>query len=361
MSAAIPTYHIIGAGIAGLACAYEIKKRNKNIRTVVYEAAHKLGGRAYSYDDKDLGRRLDNATHALIGANKNMARFIGRTKWEKQIYFWDAEKDILSGQIQRFAAHVLKSMCNTPPSQIARDIIRKILWLTFPWTGGKRKLYFSRQNLSQKFANFFQSSVDELKFDHKLLKIDSQFCKVAQLNFGSEIIEIGPEDVVILAVDNRSYARLMNEPELPHHAIINIFYQTSQKITLPRNANFIGVVNGLADWIFVNDDILAVTISAADTLAMDLQELARQTWKELDKLRGVNSAFVPTFKILCHKHATISQDEVTNSLRPANAHGKYPNLFLAGDWTMQNYPCCMESAYLSAKRAVKTIFKDKKR
>lgn len=357
MNTAAPTYHIIGAGIAGLACAYLIKQKNKNIRTVLYEASDRIGGRAYSYEDKDLKRRLDNATHVIIGANKNLAQFVNEKEWENYAYFWDVENDSLSGQHQRFLAHILKSMCNTPPSLIAQNIIRKILWLTFPWTRKKRRIYYSKQDLSQKFVNFFLGSVDELKLNSKLLKIDSQFGKAAQLNFGKEIIEIGSDDMVIAALDNRNYARLFSEQELPHNSIINIFYRTSQKINLPRAASFVGVINGLADWIFVNDDILAVTISAADSAQTDLQELARRVWKEIDKLRGVNSAFVPAFKVCCHKHATIAQDEATNSLRPVSARGIYPNLFIAGDWTMQNYPCCMESAFLSAKRAVKEIFK----
>lgn len=357
MNSSAPTYHIIGAGIAGLACAYLIKQKNKNIRTVVYEASEHIGGRAYSYDDKDLNCRLDNATHVIIGANKNMAQFINEREWETSTYFWDVEGDSLSGQHQRFLSHIFKSMCNTHPSQIAQNIIRKILWLTFPWTRKKRRIYYSKQDLSQKFANFFLGSVDELKLGYKLLKIDSQFGKAAQLNFGKEIVEIGPDDMVIAALDNRNYSRLFNEPELPHNSIINIFYRTSQKINLPKTASFVGVINGLSDWIFVNDDILAVTISAVDDAKIDLQELARRIWKEIDKLRGVNSAFVPPFKVCCHKHATIAQDEQTNAARPLSAQGKFPNLFIAGDWTMQNYPCCMESAFLSAKRAVKTALK----
>ncbi len=360
MNGATPTYHIIGAGIAGLACSYFIKQKNKNIRTVVYEASDRIGGRAYSYEDKDLNTRLDNATHAIIGANKNMAKFVHEKEWENYVYFWDVEEDKLSDQHQRFLAHIFKSICNTQPSLIAQNILRKILFLTFPWTRKKRRLYFSKQDLSQKFSNFFLGSIDELLLNHKLLKIDTQFGKVAQLNFGKKVVEIGPDDVVIVALDNRNYAKLLNEQELPHNSIINIFYQTSQKINLPKAASFVGVINGLADWIFVNHNILAVTISAINDNKTDLQELARRIWKEIDKLRGVNSAFVPAFKVCYHKHATIAQDETTNNLRPTSAQGKYQNLFIAGDWTMQNYPCCMESAFLSAKRAIKEIFKQNK-
>ena len=85
--------------------------------------------------------------------------------------------------------------------------------------------------------------------------------------------------------------------------------------------------------------------------------LARKIWKQLGKLRGVNSGFVPPFKVINHKIATIRQDAANNNKRPKNAKTVYPNVFIAGDWTMKNYPCSLETAILSAKRAVKTARK----
>ena len=172
-------------------------------------------------------------------------------------------------------------------------------------------------------------------------------------------VELGPEDKVILALDNKHYANLIGQKELPHNCIINISYYTSEKIYLPKSASFIGIINGTADWIFVNNNILSVTISDANAQNVPLPELARKVWQEIDVLRGVNSAFVPPFKAFKHKYATIAQDEETNSLRPYNALSEYPNVFIAGDWTIKNYPCCLETALLSAKRAVKAIIKSK--
>ena len=116
-------------------------------------------------------------------------------------------------------------------------------------------------------------------------------------------------------------------------------------------------MNGLSDWVFVNDNVLSVTISSSNKQETSLPELARMVWQELDLLRGVNSAFVPPFRAFKHKYATIMQDEYTNSLRPYSALSGLPNVYVAGDWTMKNYPCCLETAYLSALRAVKATLK----
>ena len=63
------TYHIIGGGIAGLTCARILKQKHPEIRSVVYETAETLGGRARSYNDAEFGCKLDIGTHVIIGAN----------------------------------------------------------------------------------------------------------------------------------------------------------------------------------------------------------------------------------------------------------------------------------------------------
>ena len=76
-------------------------------------------------------------------------------------------------------------------------------------------------------------------------------------------------------------------------------------------------------------------------------------------LRGVDSAFMPDYRISHYQKATIKQDTANNRLRPKSAVTEFSNVFIAGDWTMQNYPCCMEVAVQSGKRAVKTALKSK--
>ena len=48
MSDGVPTYHIIGAGIAGLSAAVYLQQKYPSAQIIVYEAASHPGGRAYS-------------------------------------------------------------------------------------------------------------------------------------------------------------------------------------------------------------------------------------------------------------------------------------------------------------------------
>lgn len=164
---------------------------------------------------------------------------------------------------------------------------------------------------------------------------------------------MGASDAVILALNARAYQAVMGGAEFDYCSIVNIIYRTSQTLSLPQGANMLAIANGSADWVFCSNKLVNITISDADNVEENLEELARKVWKELDIVRGVNSGFVPPFKVFKHKTATIRQDALNNSRRPISAETGLPNVFAAGDWTMRDYPCCIESAILSAKRAAK--------
>lgn len=123
------------------------------------------------------------------------------------------------------------------------------------------------------------------------------------------------------------------------------------QISLPEGLDFLGLSNMQAQWLFSSPGILAVTISDAKNLKLSDEELALSVWKEVCALRGHQSAFLPTYRVLRHKRATICQDSCNNALRPTNCQSKWKNMYLAGDWTMKNWPCSIEAALTSAIRA----------
>jgi squalene-associated FAD-dependent desaturase len=63
---------IIGGGLAGLSAAvFLVQKFKDNIQIKLYEASPKLGGRAYSFLDKERNMYFDNGQHILAGWYKD--------------------------------------------------------------------------------------------------------------------------------------------------------------------------------------------------------------------------------------------------------------------------------------------------
>jgi len=65
---------ILGGGIAGLTSAVYLSKAGFKVKLI--EASPKLGGRAYSYFDKDLNLEIDNGQHILMGCYKETLKFL---------------------------------------------------------------------------------------------------------------------------------------------------------------------------------------------------------------------------------------------------------------------------------------------
>jgi squalene-associated FAD-dependent desaturase len=63
----MPRVHVVGAGLAGLACAVALVRVGR--RVVLYEAAAQAGGRCRSFFDAKLGCAIDNGNHLLLSAN----------------------------------------------------------------------------------------------------------------------------------------------------------------------------------------------------------------------------------------------------------------------------------------------------
>ena len=65
---------IIGGGFAGLSAAVELITAGYHV--TIIEQRRSLGGRAYSFFDKNAGLELDNGQHILMGCYENTFRFL---------------------------------------------------------------------------------------------------------------------------------------------------------------------------------------------------------------------------------------------------------------------------------------------
>lgn len=345
------TYHIIGGGAAGLAAAKFIKKKNPAHQVVVYEAACRLGGRAYSFFDDRLGRSIDNATHVVLGANKEILSLLGNVHFSGIARFWNGKK--LKKNFLGYIGHVLVSVFNTKAGSVSPVMLGKLISKLFPFTPGQLKVHFSRGDLTKKLIEPLSAYADIIKTGYLLTGFESEGKFITALNFNQGKIILNDGDKVISAMDALNYGRIFEENSFKYNEITNIFFRTSQALTLPGQAEFIATPELTSDWIFINNDITAITISDSAALKGSDEELARKVWLEIRNINGIRPAFLPPYRVMRYKNATLKQDYANNNKRPKSANSRYANLKIAGDWTMRNYPCCLEAAVLSAKRAVK--------
>lgn len=345
------TYHIIGGGIAGLSAAKFIKDKNKNHRVILYEASHKIGGRCFSFYDEKLKKHIDNATHVVLGANKNTLKLYQHNQFDGQASFW--EKGLNLSLKKDFWQHALLSVFNTAPQEVPLSLIKNLLWKLFPFLPCQLKLMYSKGNLSSNLIEPLSKNIDEIKFGFVLKNIETSDGFVNKLIFNKSEITINQNEKIICALDAHNYHQIFGGETFDFNEITNVFFRTSTPLCLPKGVRFLATPNNIGDWIFVIDDIVNVTISNSNYLTMNDDALARILWKEIRAIQGIMPAFLPPYRVFRYRQATIKQDAVNNHKRPNTAKTKYKNMVLAGDWTMKDWPCCIEAAIASAKRAVK--------
>jgi hypothetical protein len=137
-------------------------------------------------------------------------------------------------------------------------------------------------------------------------------------------------------------------------AIVNGHYRLDRRVTLPEGSRLLGIIGGTAQWLFARDDVVSVTVSAADRLTQQANEaLAEILWADVARALDLGAAPPPPWRIVNEKRATFAQTPAALARRPGPRVG-LSNAFLAGDWTDTGLPATIESAVLSGRRAARS-------
>ena len=339
------TYHIIGAGIAGLYTAKLIKTKFPLSTIILYEASQHVGGRCGSYFSSDFNCDIDYATHVVLNKNKLTRQLLGKSVFVHPINFWSFTKNTFIPKL-KCLPEIFTAIFNT--SRPAWSCVFYVWRKLFPLRSCKA--YFSCGTLQSTLCDPLLVFANDIKYGYKWLGHESSDKRLTKLIFNQETINLSAQDVVISAIDSFNYHKIMNTYDFDYHAITNIFYRTSMALSLPKNLKMLGIKNAVSQWVFCHSDYLSVTISQSFK-----KPDIRHIWKEICDIRHYNSAFLPIHKIHYFPHATIQQDAKNNAKRPVTAQTPFKNLLICGDWTMKNQPCCIETALQSAKRVIKFL------
>jgi len=126
------------------------------------------------------------------------------------------------------------------------------------------------------------------------------------------------------------------------------------------------MLDTLSHWLFyrgknsLGEHFYQVVISAsADALGMGYEAIQAKVLAELHDFFGaMNSTKVLRAKVVTEKRATFASSANVDYVRPDQAT-RWPNLFLAGDFTKTGWPATMEGAvrsgYLAAEKLLKSM------
>jgi squalene-associated FAD-dependent desaturase len=408
------SFHIIGAGLAGLAAAVRLCARGE--RAIVYEATSQAGGRCRSYHDPALGITIDNGNHLLLSGNRAALGFLDRIggrdrlagpatatfpfidlathqRWtlranDGRIPWWilaphrrvpgTSVRDYLSllpllraapnatiGEVldckgplyDRLVHPLLLAALNTEPAAGSAKLAAAVIRETLAAGGRNYRPLFARDGLSAAFVEpalrYIEAKGGSIIFGERLRALTFEGARISALDFGDLTVPLRPGDGAVLAVPPVVASSLIPDLTVPteFRAIVNAHFRMAPPADLPPMS---GIINGTAEWLFAFPDRLSVTISAGDRLLdTPREELAALIWREVAEVAGIAGP-LPAWQIVRERRATFAALPAEDAKRPG-AITRWNNLMLAGDWTATGLPATIEGSIRSGDRAGELI------
>jgi hypothetical protein len=185
--------------------------------------------------------------------------------------------------------------------------------------------------------------------------------RVTRLETTQGPVEVGPDESVVLAVPPWIAGELFTGLVVPDQfeSILNIHFKLAVEPEGPiGEAGFAGIIDGVAEWLFIKDGHVSVTISAANGMIDDQpRAIANAVWpnvKAVLELPTVEDEEMPPFRVVKEKRATFVANGAQDRLRPP-AETAIANMVLAGDYTATGLPATIEGAIRSGETAAALI------
>jgi hydroxysqualene dehydroxylase len=399
--------HVVGAGLAGLAAAVALAAAGRAVR--LYESGGHAGGRCRSYLDQELGCRIDNGNHLLLSGNDGALAYLRRIgalatfegpgeaaypfidlasgeRWVLRpnggrVPWWILSPgrrvpgtraiDYLRPLALRHAAPeatvaavldhgrplyrrlwepLAVAALNTDAERGSARLFGAILRETLGRGGAACRPLVPREGLSESFVDpalaWLAAQGAEIRWHARLRAIEFAGDRAARLLFDDGPVALGGGDEVILAVPAAVAERLAPGLVVPdrHAPIVNAHFRCAVPPSAPL---LIGVVGGLAQWIFRKREVLSVTVSAAEEIVeRPAEELREALWRDVARAYRLPADPPPPGRILKERRATFLASPDQLSRRPPT-RTRWRNLHLAGDYVDTGLPATIEGAIRS--------------
>ena len=203
----------------------------------------------------------------------------------------------------------------------------------------------------------------DIQFNRRITGLAIQDDRVVGLESNGGPIAVAPDDAVVLAVPPWIAGELLPTLTVPDafESILNVHFKIEvEPVEDLAEARFTGIINGLAEWLFIRSDHVSVTVSAANkVIDRPAGDLAAAIWKNVVKALGIGHAVgpePPPYRVIKERRATFAASAAQEERRP-EARTDLANLVLAGDWTDTRLPATIEGAIRSGVTAANLILK----
>jgi squalene-associated FAD-dependent desaturase len=409
-----PKAYVIGAGLSGLSAATILARRGVAVELI--EAAGQAGGRCRSYFDAALGLTIDNGNHLVLSGNRAVRAYLARIGAQERLagparaqfdfvdlrdgarwrlapnesalpwwifaprrrvpgshatdyagfapLLWAGRRAAIDHAIattgpvwERLMRPFLLAALNTAPDEASAALAGAVLRQSLLRGGRHYRPRIAHPTLAAAFVDpalaFLEREGAGLRLSTRLKRLGFGHGAVAALELPEGMQPLAEQDVVVLAVPPWVASELVPALTVPNEfrAIVNAHFRVAPPPDAPA---MLGVIGGMAEWIFSFPDRISVTVSAADALADENREvLAQRLWADVTKALGIAApvpSAIPVWQIVKEKRATFAATPCQEARRPA-ARTAHANLFLAGDWIQTGLPATIEGALKSGERA----------
>ena len=407
--------HVVGAGMAGLSAATLLAEVGHPVS--LYESAPYGGGRCRSYFDRALDCRVDNGNHLSLSGNRDVQTYLARIgaadrligpdepffpfmdlttdeRWTLRpnmgrVPWWifsRARRVPGTGARDYLALNALRSVrdartvaallprstltrrlleplaiaaLNTPPDEAIARLLSAVIHESLARGGAACIPLLPRQGLSESFVDpamaWLVARDASVAFNQRVTALQSENGRVTALVTADGTIPVAAHEAVVLAVPPWIAADLLpglNPPDV-FQAIVNVHFRASPA---RDTAPFIGLIGGVAEWVFVKPGHVSVTISAANRLTDDSADaVAAATWPDVRRALSLPES-MPPYRVVKERRATFAATEAQERKRPP-ARTALKNLVLAGDWTATGLPATIEGAIRSGRTAAEILLR----
>ena len=265
--------------------------------------------------------------------------------------------DTKSELYRRLLEPLAVAALNTPPDAALARLLETVVRETLGRGGRACVPLYPLQGLSEAFIDpavaYLAARGGKLLTGQRVAGLRTEANRVMGLETQEGVVPVAKGDVVVLAVPAPVAQGVLPWLTVPDafEAILNIHFKLHvAPLGALAQAGFLGVIGGVAEWIFIKPGVVSVTISAANRLAdRTSAEIAALVWPDVCAALDL-SMEMPAVRVVKERRATFAATAAQEKRRPP-ARTPFVNLALAGDWTATGLPATIEGAIRSGQAA----------